>query len=129
MYSERERELEEQLWEAEDTLNTIQPHNYNAEGVGSYLRDFVSSFTDLDNGERKLLVESLVKKVEIGSNKTAAVMLQPPFGFLSPTLALRGEKPKMEFTICLEYSLMNYYGGTAGRSRVFTQYSKQEYSI
>jgi hypothetical protein len=113
----------------EDTLNTIRLQNYNAGGVGSYFRDSVNFFADLDNGERKLPVESLVKKVEIGSNKMASVTLQPPFGFLSPTLALRGEKPKMEFTICLEYSLMNYYGGTAGRTKVFTQYSEREYSI
>lgn len=47
---------------------------------------------DLDFGERKLLVESLVNKVVIGINKKVPVTLQPPLrslGYLSPSLALR----------------------------------------
>ena len=43
----------------------------------------------LDQEERKLLIESLVEKVEIGKNKRVTASLQPPFafGFLSPELA------------------------------------------
>jgi hypothetical protein len=83
-------------------------------------------------GELKLLMESLVKEVVIEKNKKAAVVLTPPLallGLLTPSLTLRGEKPKMEFIICLEYSLMVYYGGAAEKTRVFTQYSEREYSI
>jgi hypothetical protein len=45
----------------------------------------------LDQGELKLLVESLVEGVEISQNKRAAASLQPPvvFGFVSPDLAPR----------------------------------------
>jgi hypothetical protein len=98
-----------------------------------YLKDFCQSYNGLETrGERKLLMESLVQGVVIGENKKVTVSLQPPLhslGFLTPTLARRGEKPKMEFTICIEYSLMNYYEGTAGKTRIFTQYSKQEFTI
>jgi hypothetical protein len=48
---------------------------------------------DLDFVKRKFLIESLVNKVAIGTNKKVTVTLQPPLhslGFLSPSLALRG---------------------------------------
>jgi site-specific DNA recombinase len=132
-FSEREKNLQEELWRIEDEINTIHLTNYNARGIGDYLRDFIKAFTtDLDSGERKLLIESLVNKVKIGGNKKVTFTLQPPLkslGFLSPSLALRGEIPKMDFTICIEYSVMDYYEGTGRRARVFTQYSKQEYTL
>jgi len=131
-YSEKERELQEKVWEIEDKISAFELQNYNVSGICDLLKDFTVTFHGLHNGERKLLVESIVHKVVIGQNKKVTLVLRPPLehlGFLSPSIALRGEKPKMEFTIYLEYSLMDYYGGTAGRLRVFTQYSKQEYSI
>ena len=66
--------------------------NYNAEGVCDFLRNFVEVFPDMDFGERKLLIESLVQKVVIGKNKKVTVTLQPPLhslGFDTPSLALR----------------------------------------
>ncbi len=48
---------------------------------------------DLDFGDRKLLIESLVNKVAICTNKKVTVTLQPPLehlGFITPSLALRG---------------------------------------
>ena len=93
-YSEKEKDLQEQLWEIEDEINSIQIENYNVQGLCDYLKGFVKEFTDdLDFGERKLLIESLVNKVAIGTNKKVTVTLQPPLqslGFLSPSLALRG---------------------------------------
>jgi len=93
-YSEKEKDLQEQLWEIEDEINSIQIENYNVQGLCDYLKEFVKTFNgDLDFGERKLLIESLVNKVAIGKNKKVVVELQPPLrslGFLSPSLALRG---------------------------------------
>ena len=68
--------------------------------ICDYLKGFAEAFTgDLDFGERKLLIESLVNKAEIGTNKKVTVTLQPPLhslGFLSPSLALRGIEPRFE---------------------------------
>jgi hypothetical protein len=83
--------------------------SFNAVAVSVYLRDFCRSFAELETpGERKLLMESLVHKVVVGKNKKVTPSLGPPLlGYIIPSLALRVEKPKMEFTICLEYSLIN----------------------
>ncbi len=101
-YSEKEMDLQEQLWKIEDEINSIQIKNYNVQGVCDYLKAFVKTFNrDLDFGERKLLIESLVNKVAIGKNKKVVVELQPPLhylGFLSPSLALRGITPRIKKT-------------------------------
>ena len=99
-FSEKERDLQEGLWKIEDEIGTIELMNYNAEGVCDYLKNFGKAFTDdLDFGERKLLIESLVQKVVIGKNKKVTVTLQPPLrslGFNTPSLALRGIEPRFE---------------------------------
>ncbi len=93
-YGEKERELQEQLWEIEDKVSAIQKETANAEGVGDYLKDFVRSFEESDNGERVLLVQSLVTEVVIGQNRKMVVTLRPPFGFITPSLALWGPLPE-----------------------------------
>ena len=97
-YGEKERELQERLWEIEDKVSAIQKETANAEGVGDYLKDFVQSFEESDNGEQVLLVQSLVTEVVIKINKKVTVELRPPFGFITPSLALRGPLP---VSICL----------------------------
>jgi len=72
------------------------------------LRDFVQNFPQLEAGERKLLVDVLIERVEIGQNKRVTALLRPPlasFGYLSPSLAPRGIEPRDRFTIFLTYSL------------------------
>jgi len=128
-YGEKETELQERLWEIEDKISVIQKETVNAEGVGDYLKDFVRSFEESDTGERVLLVQSLVTEVVIKPDKKATVCLQPPFGFLSPSLARRGEKPKMDFSLYIEYNLTDYYNNVSGQTWVFSEFSKQEYII
>jgi hypothetical protein len=50
-YGEKEREFQEQLWEIEDKVSSIQKETVNVEGVGDYLKDFVRSFEESDNGK------------------------------------------------------------------------------
>jgi len=71
-------------------------------------------------------------RLSIGTKKKVTVTLQPPvhsLGFLSPSLARRGEKPKMDFSLCIEYNLTDYYNNVSGKTRVFSEFSKQEYMI
>ena len=98
-FSEKENALQKQVWEIEERINAIKLQNYNTEGIGDFLKNFVKSFDDLDFGERKLLIESLVQKVVIYKNKKVTVTLQPPLhslGFNTPSLALRGIEPRFE---------------------------------
>ena len=103
-FSEKENALQKQVWEIEERINAIKLQNYNTEGIGDFLKNFVKSFDDLDFGERKLVtvkrfnlvIESLVQKVVIDKNKKVTVTLQPPLhslGFNTPSLALRGQLP------------------------------------
>jgi len=75
-----------------ERINAIKLQNCSTEGIGDFLKTFVKSFDDLDFGERKLLMDSLIDRVIINKNKKVTVTLQPPLhslGFLSPSLALR----------------------------------------
>ena len=129
-HSEKERELQEKVWEIEDKISAIELQNYNVSGICDLLKDFTATFHGLDNGERKLLVESIVLKVVIGQNKEVTVELRPPLlGFLSPSLARREEKPKMDFMIRIEYSLEGYYRDVAGNSKIYSRFSQKEYSV
>jgi hypothetical protein len=93
--SEKETRLQEKQWAIEDQINELQKQTYDAETISNQLKDFVANFPGLDQGEQKLLVESLVEQVEIGKNKRVAASLRPPFafGFMSPDLAPRGIEP------------------------------------
>lgn len=93
MFSERERDMQEELWRVEDEINSIQLANYNANGICDYLKDFVRASTDdLDFGERKLLIESLVNKVVIDKKKKVTVALQPPLSSLGVFIPLISQK-------------------------------------
>jgi hypothetical protein len=110
--SEKEIRLQERQWAIEDQINELQKQTYDAETISNQLKDFVANFPGLDQGERKLLVESLVEGVEIGKNKRVAACLRPPFafGFFSPDLAPRVGKPQVpELRIGVEYDLGVYY--------------------
>jgi hypothetical protein len=92
--TEKETRLQERQWAIEDQVNDLQKQTYNAETISNQLKDFVANFPDLDQGERKLLIESLVEEVEIGQKKRVTASLRPPFafGFMSPELAPGGGK-------------------------------------
>jgi hypothetical protein len=130
-YNDKENELLAQVWHIEDEIGAIELMNFNVETVSDYLRDFCRSYAELETpGERKLLMESLVQRVVIGPNKKAALTLRPPLlGFITPTLARRGEKPKIGFTICIEYSLADYYRGLPNKTMVLSSYSATEYIL
>ena len=69
--------------------------DYDTETISNQLKEIVDNFPSLDQGERKLLIESLIGQVEIGQKKRVAAVLRPPFafGFFSPELAPRGIEP------------------------------------
>ena len=93
---EQETRLQEQQWALEDQINELQKDSYNAEAITSQLKEFVRNFPQLQAGERKLLVDALIERVEIGQNKRVVASLRPPlasFGYFSPSLAPRGIEP------------------------------------
>ena len=80
----------------EDRINERQKESYNAEAIASQLKEFVQHFPLLRAGERKLLVDALIERVEIGQNNRVTAALRPPlasFGFFSLSLAPRGIEP------------------------------------
>lgn len=96
--AERELETQERLWNIEDRLNTLRINTYNGGWICEKLREFVQVFPELQTGERKLLVDALIKKVQI-TEKAATVSLKPPlsgFGFCSTSIAPRGVEPLFE---------------------------------
>ncbi len=95
---EEENEAQEHLWELEDEINSIQVKSYNAQEICDQLKEFVSAFPELSDGERKLLIDSLIMEVAV-KNKEVTVSLRPPlssFGFLSTLVAPRGIEPLFE---------------------------------
>ena len=61
-FSEKEGKLQERLWEIEDQINAVHVMNYNAKEICDQLKEFVLTFTGLQEGERKLLIDSLIKR-------------------------------------------------------------------
>jgi hypothetical protein len=74
-----------------------QAHTYGTETIAHQLKDFVTNFPCLDQGRRKLLIESLVMGAKISKNKRGAPSLRPPFafGFMCPDLAPRVGKAQV----------------------------------
>ncbi len=79
--SEQEGQAQERLWAVEDEINTVQTLTYNAQEICDQLKDFVSAFPTLSDGERKLLIDSLITEVAV-RNKEVTVTLQPPLSSL-----------------------------------------------
>ena len=112
--SDQEGQVQERLWALEDKIAALQTVTYNAHEICDQLAEFVRAFPSLADGERKLVVESLIAEVAV-KNKEVAVALTPPlasFGFVSTELAPRGIEPQMsrDFTIQLSFNLDTCYG-------------------
>ena len=78
------------------------------------MKEYVQTFLQLQAGERKLLVDALIRSVEIGANKRVILCLRSPFafGYLSPMLASRGIEPvrRGSFTTKLDFELDPCHG-------------------
>ena len=60
----KENLLKKKLWEIEDSANEIKTEDYDVEIITNYLGNFVNIYEDLELGEKKLLLECFVKKVD-----------------------------------------------------------------
>ena len=111
-FSEKEGKLQERLWEIEDQINAVHVMNYNAKEVCDQLKEFVLTFPGLQEGERKLLIDSLIKKVEV-KKKEVTLYLKPPLvslGFPSTSIAPRGKPTFPAFCqfLLIFYSITSY---------------------
>ena len=131
--SEEESRVQEHLWAVEDEIRGIQAMTYSAEAICDRLAEVVEAFPTLTDGERRLLLDSLIAEVVV-KNKEVAVVLTPPLsglGFLSTPLAPRGEKTKAgaTFIIWVIYGLSIYYGSRDGGSvEAGSEHSGSKYS-
>gem|GEM_PF-4049239 len=71
--------IEKELWNIEDRINDIQTGKVNEEIITNYLENFVKIYDELEAGEKKVLIESLVKEVIIKGDKEIKMTLQIPF--------------------------------------------------
>ncbi len=76
----KEQALKTALWEIEDKFNEAETEDLNVETITHYLAHFAGTYAHLEAGEKKLFVESLVKKAEIGKNKEIKLTLHIPLG-------------------------------------------------
>ena len=61
-------ELKERLNEIEAKMNESDFENVNAEIIADFLKNFSEMFDKLENGQRKLLIQSVVKRVTVYNN-------------------------------------------------------------
>ena len=81
----------------------------NAQEICDQLAEFVRAFPALSEGERKLVVDSLIREVAL-KHQEVAVVLTPPLsglGFVSTELAPRGieERVSQAFVVKLSFGL------------------------
>ena len=124
--SEQESRVQEQLWAVEDEIRGVQATTYSAEAICNHLTEVVEAFPTLTDGERRLLLDSLIAEVVV-KNKEVAVTLTPPLsslGFLSTPLAPKREKAKAAraFTIRVLFSL-----SVSAEAEYGSTYSGQEH--
>jgi len=94
----KENALKTALWEVEDTLNEAETKELNVETITNYLAQFTGMYDNLEAGEKKLCVESLVKRVETGKNKEITLTLHVPLGefrVLIPHLSATGRETQI----------------------------------
>ena len=58
----KEQVLKTALWEIEDKFNEAETEDFNVETITHYLAHFAATYDNLEAGENKLCVESLVKR-------------------------------------------------------------------
>ncbi len=132
--SEQESRVQERLWAAEDEIRGIQTTTYSAEAICDRLAEIVGAFPTLTDGERRLLVDSLIAEVVV-KNKEVVVTLTPPLsglGFLSTPLAPRVGKAQAvhPFVVRVVYSLSACFGAGDGRvAEISSEYSKSGYFL
>jgi hypothetical protein len=76
----KEQALKTALWEIEDKFNEAETEDFNVETITNYLAHFAGMYDSLEVGEKKLYVESLIKRVEIGKDREITLTLQVPLG-------------------------------------------------
>ncbi len=102
-----ENKLQKELWRIDDKIQDIQNKNYGVKGISDYLRHFTMVFDELDFGERKLIIESIIEEVKIEKNKRVRFTLIPPYntfgvsdpfcvpeGIRTPVAGVKGQCPK-----------------------------------
>ncbi len=113
-FSEKETRLQEQRWALKDQINDLQKQTYGSTTIADQLKEFVQNFPQLQAGERKLLIDSLIKLVEIGQNKRVILTLRSPFhsfGYFSPSIAPRVIEPDgCAFVVQLSFRLEFHCG-------------------
>ena len=96
---DQENELQGRLWGLEDRITGLQTTSYNAATICDALAEFARQVPELQPGERRLVVESVVQRVTVQKQRGVVLTLRPPltsFGFLSTQLAPRGVEPLFE---------------------------------
>ena len=128
----KEWELKKELWNIEDRINDIQTGKVNEEIITNYLENFVKIYDELEAGEKKVLIESLVKEVIIKGDKEIKMTLQIPFEKFRvsiPAISPKGTNNRNRFILHLSYNLMVYYNNLNGISTLSTPYSKSRFIL
>ncbi len=100
--------MKKKLWEIEDSANEIKTEDYDVEIITNYLENFVNIYEDLELGEKKLLLECFVKKIEIEKSKEIKLTLQIPlekFRVFIPDISATGPTPRNTLIFYLNGSM------------------------
>jgi chromosome segregation ATPase len=74
--SEQEGQAQERLWALEDEINALQTATYNAQQICDQLAELVRAFPTFTDGERKLMVDSLIAEVALKHKEVAVGVTQ-----------------------------------------------------
>jgi len=124
--------LKKKLWEIEDRVNEIKTEDLNAEIITNYLSNFVNTYDSLELGEKKILLESFVKKAEIKKSKEIKLTLQIPlekFRVFIPDISAKSMNNRKSLMLHLRYNLTIYYKNLTRTALFYSPYSKKKYVI
>jgi len=127
-----ENRLQKEIWRIEDKIQGLQNKNYGVKGISDYLKHFTMVFDELDYGERKLIIESIIEEVRIGKNKRVRFTLIPPynrFGVSDPFCVPEGINNRKNLILYLKYNLNIYYKNLIRKAFLSAPFSKMEVVI
>ena len=128
----KEWNLKKELWNIDDSITDLKNQEVNTEIIMNYLEHFNNTYQNLENGEKRILIENLVKEVKIKGDKYIRLKLHIPlqeFRVFIPQFVPQGANNRIFFILILLYDLKLYYNNKPRKGILSAPYSKKKFII
>jgi hypothetical protein len=129
--SRKDGEIKKELMLLDDRMTDIRTLSVSGEIVTKNLTDFVKTYDGLEPGEKKLLIESVVRLVEVKEGMNIRISLQVPlekFRVFIPRCVPKETNDRNSLMMDLKYCLKPYYTGLVRTTALTVPFAKKSFS-